>query len=68
MGWQQGGSATDKDLMLKGEEEEDDNDWEEEFNKFYLSPLEQNDELKYLEDVMKRLGHIYGPYMSQDSQ
>lgn len=54
--------------MLKGEEEEDDNDWEEEFNKFYLSPLEQNDELKYLEDVMKRLGHIYGPYMSQDSQ
>lgn len=44
MGWRErGGNATNKDLMLKGEEEEEDLDWEEEFNKFYVSPLDEND-------------------------
>jgi hypothetical protein len=68
IGWQPSGNATNKDLMLRGEEEEEDLDWEEEFNKFYVSPLDQNDELKFLAEVMQRLGHVYGPYMSQSKQ
>lgn len=40
MGLNQGGAPSDKDLMLRGEDEDDDSDWEEEFNKFYVSPLD----------------------------
>ena len=64
----QGPDASKKDMMLGGDEDDSDSDWEEEFNKFYVSPLEKVEELKYLEDVMKRMGHIYGAYMSQEKQ
>jgi hypothetical protein len=38
----QGGGASSKDMQLGGEEDEDeDSDWEEEFNKFYDSPLDR---------------------------
>lgn len=46
IGWQQNKiNPTNKDLMLKDpeDEDEDDNDWEEEFNKFYDSPLDKVD-------------------------
>lgn len=47
-GWK---GASQKDMMLGGapeDDEESSGEWEEEFNKFYTSPLDQEDELKYL--------------------
>jgi len=57
LGWQQP-AASQKDLQLQ-EDEEDDNDWEEEFNKFYDSPLDKIDEIKWLENVLKGEGRPY---------
>lgn len=68
MGWKSSQNATEKDLLLKAPEEDEDNDWEQEFNKFYVSPLDSIDELKYLEEVFKQKGHIYGDYMSPDQR
>lgn len=51
LGWQQP-AASQKDLQLQ-EDDEDDNDWEEEFNKFYDSPLDKIDEIKWLENILK---------------
>ena len=67
MGWQ-GNKATDKDMQLKKQDdEEDDSDWEQEFNKFYESPLDKMDELKYLEQVLKQ-ENLYISYMNQQNQ
>ena len=64
-----GPSASDKDMMLQGgDDEESDDDWEEQFNKFYISPLDKIEELKFLQDVMSRMNHIYGAFMSQEKQ
>ena len=61
----QGIAPSNKDMMLGGgEDEEEDNDWEMEFNKFYVSPLDKVEELKYLQDVLSKTSHLYGPYMS----
>lgn len=49
-------NVTPHDLQLVrnvSEDEESDNDWEEEFNKFYISPFDRIDELKYLEECLK---------------
>lgn len=67
IGWQ-GPAPSSKDMMLGGEEESEDDDWEQEFNKYYVSPLDKVEELKYLEDVLARTNNIYGPYMSQEKQ
>ena len=67
LGWD-GPAPSNKDMMLGGEDEESESDWEEEFNKYYISPLDKVDELKFLQEVMTRMGHIYGPYMSQEKQ
>lgn len=65
-----GGMAASKNDMLLGggEEEEEDDDWEKEFNKYYSSPLDKIEEIKYLQDVMAKNNHIYGQYMSQEKQ
>lgn len=43
LGWQ-GAKTTQKDMMLKKDsEEQEDHDWQEEFNKFYESPLDKSD-------------------------
>ena len=68
VGYPQGQVATNKDLMLQGGDDESDDDWEEQFNKFYESPLDKLEELKYLGEVMARMGHIYGAYMDKDKQ
>lgn len=61
----QGIAPSNKDMMLGGgEDEEEDDDWEMEFNKFYVSPLDKVEELKYLQDVLSKTSHLYGPYMS----
>lgn len=52
LGWR-GRGATGNDLQLREEEEEEDNDWEEEFNKFYDSPLDKIDEVRWLENALK---------------
>ena len=57
LGWQQP-AASQKDLQLQ-DDEDDDNDWEEEFNKFYDSPLDKIDEIKWLENVLKGEGRPY---------
>lgn len=66
LGWQQKG-ATQKDLQLQ-EDDEDDNDWEEEFNKFYDSPLDKIDEIKWLENVLKGEGSPYCTLLSTQEQ
>lgn len=60
---------TANDLLLKGDDdEESDNDWEEESNKFYESTLDKLDELKLLETVLKGNGNQYCSFMSIDKQ
>lgn len=66
LGWQQKG-ASDKDLQLQ-EDDDDDNDWEEEFNKFYDSPLDKIDEIKWLENVLKGEGSPYCALLSTQEQ
>ena len=61
-------NPSEKDMMLKGDDEDSESDWQQEFNKYYISPLDKVEELKYLQDVMGRLNHIYSPYMSQEKQ
>ena len=69
-GWRQGPSA--KDMMLGGgnedEEEESDDDWEEEFNKFYDSPLDTQDPIKYLVEALQKGGQAYGQLMDVSKQ
>ena len=67
VGWQ-GKGATANDLQLREEEEEEDNDWEEEFNKFYDSPLDQVDEVRWLESVLKGAGSSYCGLLDQRRQ
>ena len=68
IGWQQNRlNPTNNDLLLKQQEQdEDDNDWEEEFNKFYDSPFDQIDQIKWLENVIKGEGNSYCAFMPKD--
>lgn len=66
LGWQQN-PATEKDLQLQ-EDEEEDNDWEEEFNKFYDSPLDKIDEIKWLENALKGEGQPYLALLTPQQQ
>ena len=44
-----------------GEEEYEEEDEEDEFNKYYESPLDSIDEVKYIGDILR--GQICGSYM-----
>jgi hypothetical protein len=71
IGWQQNKvNATEKDLLLKeaNNDDDEDNDWEEEFNKFYDSPFDKLDEIKWLENVLKGEGSSYCELMSKNKQ
>lgn len=67
LGWK-GKNATNNDLRLKEEEEEEDNDWEEEFNKFYDSPFDKIDEIRWLENVLKGTGSSYCALLDKNKQ
>ncbi len=66
LGWQQKGPSQ-KDLQLQ-EDEDEDNDWEEEFNKFYDSPLDKIDEIKWIENAMQGEGRPYSALLSTQQQ
>jgi hypothetical protein len=69
VGWQQQGrpGASERDLQLQ-EDEDDDNDWEEEFNKFYDSPYDKIDEIKWLENALRGSANTYFSLMNQEKQ
>lgn len=67
LGWK-GKGATSNDLQLREEEDEEDNDWEEEFNKFYDSPLDKIDEVRWLESVLKDAGSSYCALLDKNKQ
>ena len=69
LGWANKPQVTEKDMQLKeAEEDEEDGDWEEEFNKFYDSPFDKIDEVRWLENVLKGEAIQYCNFMTPKKQ